>query len=979
MTLRNTAPAGEVPPLPLKRHHRQIRRVLAVSLLFALVNPVYALQARTMAQPATSATSAAHVITENVLSPPALRDCDQQETQSTLLAAPIKATDARAYWISSDTIRWPNKTSQGHYYLYAATNGQLAITTDGRLSGASSTISLNLGRGVRGAASEIGQRFAFTAQGIELQVNLTREALSTLLHQQLLLVQEDDQGKVIDSTSLQTAGVLDELYEAAGNLNDLGVRLTAKLPASTTPHQRLSRFALWAPTAQHVALCTYRTGKSRANSIQRMQFDAATGAWKTSIPADLSGQYYRYLVDVFVTGRGWVRNAVTDPYSISLTTDSTRSYIGALTDSALKPAGWDQHPIPTSVQKPTDMAVYELHVRDFSANDLSVRPAYRGKYVAFTETQSNGMRHLSALGQAGITDIHLLPVFDITSVPEAHCDTPTISGSADSEQQQATISQHAATDCFNWGYDPYHYNAPEGSYATNAADGATRVIEFRKMVMALHQAHLRVGMDVVYNHTAYAGQHPQSVLDRVVPGYYHRRDAQGKVEESTCQSCGNTATEHRMMAKLLTDSVRQWAYEYKIDSFRFDLMGHQPRAVMEQLKTVLALENGHPVQLIGEGWNFGEVANNARFVQASQLSLNGSGIGTFSDRARDAIRGPGRSDDINSMMAHQGYINGLVDAPNAAATVSAFSSTEHQQALMKTADMVRVGLAGTLRDVQLDTWQGRPQLLKDIDYNGQPAGYASEPDEVVNYVENHDNQTLFDINAFRLPVTTSHEDRARVQIVGLALTAFSQGIAYFHAGTDILRSKSLDGNSYNSGDWFNRLDWTYQDNYFGTGLPSRQDNEALYPLMRPLLTNTLIKPRPEDIAWTRDTFRDLLRIRQSTSLFHLATSAEIQQRLHFYNTGPSQNPAVIVGYIDGVGLTSARWKSLVYLVNASQAPQHLSIPALEQHAFTLHPVHLSAAAGDKRIAKEASFSNTAGFVIPARSAVVFVEENEPRQ
>ncbi len=337
-------------------------------------------------------------------------------------------------------------------------------------------------------------------------------------------------------------------------------------------------------------------------------------------------------------------------------------------------------------------------------------------------------------------------------------------------------------DCFNWGYDPFHYTAPEGSYATDPDDGARRILEFRQMVQALHRAGLRVGMDVVYNHTAASGQHEKSVLDRIVPGYYHRLDAAGRVERSTC--CDNTATEHRMMGKLMLDSVLTWAREYKIDSFRFDLMGHQPRALMEQLQRRLRAELKREIPLIGEGWNFGEVADGARFVQASQLSLNGSGIGTFSDRARDAVRGGGPADGGDKLLALQGYVNGLHYDPNG-------HSQQTREDLLRAADMVRVGLAGTLRGVMLKTWRDEALPLERIDYNGQPAGYASQPAETVNYVENHDDQTLFDLNAFKLPRNTSREDRARVQLLAAATTAFSQGIAYFHAGIDTLRSKSM--------------------------------------------------------------------------------------------------------------------------------------------------------------------------------------------
>jgi len=373
--------------------------------------------------------------------------------------------------------------------------------------------------------------------------------------------------------------------------------------------------------------------------------------------------------------------------------------------------------------------------------------------------------------------------------------------------------------------------------------------------------------------------------------------------------------------------------------------------------------------LIGEGWNFGEVADGARFVQASQLSLNGSGIGTFSDRARDAMRGGGASDGSAQIVAQQGYINGLVYAPNAQAP--ARPATD----LLQASDMVKVGLAGSLRNYTMRTWQDETKQLQAIVYGGnQPAGYASEPSETVNYVENHDNQTLFDINVYKLPPETTGAERAQVQMLGAAINAFSQGVAYFHAGFDILRSKSLDRNSFESGDWFNRLDWTYQDNYYGTGLPREEDNGKDYALMKPLLANAAIKPAPADIAWSRDAFRDLLAIRSSSTLFRMRTSADVQQRLRFHNTGSTQVPTVIVAHLDGAGYAGANFKSITYLINVDKVAQRVTVDEEKNRRYRLHPVHLRAGAADQRVASEARYDATTGtFTLPARSATVFVE------
>ena len=364
------------------------------------------------------------------------------------------------------------------------------------------------------------------------------------------------------------------------------------------------------------------------------------------------------------------------------------------------------------------------------------------------------------------------------------------------------------------------------------------------------------------------------------------------------------------------------------------------------------------------------MADGARFVQASQLSLNGSAVATFSDRGRDAVRGGRAGDSGEALIKNQGYINGLVYDRNALANASTPVSE-----LMQTADMVRVGLAGSIRDYPMTTYLDASKTLQQIDYSGQPAGYASQPDEVVNYVENHDNQTLFDINAYKLPVHTSRDDRARVQMLGAAIVAFSQGVAYFHAGMDTLRSKSMDGNSYDSGDWFNRLDWSYRDNYFGSGAPPKGDNGNNYGLIKPLLANPDIKPGTAEIALARDMFRDSLKLRSSSTLFRLRSAADIKARLKFFNTGSTQNPTLLVGHLDGVGYPGAGFRELLYFVNVDKTAQPLTVPSAQGKPFVLHPVHRAHDAADKRPALQARFESATGyFSVPARTALVYVIE-----
>lgn len=883
-----------------------------------------------------------------------------QENTTIYYAVPdlrsVSTTDAKAFALTSTLMKWPRVDASGSFKLYYATQGGIKAVKGGAVTGAEG--SLDLEANAKGVPDSIAERFKFVPPGVILNIKDADVAdggalLKQILTKQLVLVQLNAEGKVENATTVQLPGALDHAYAAAKD-ETLGVTVGE---ASTT-------FKVWAPTAQTVALCVYDTGTGSSTAKHDMTFDANTGVWSFTADSNLSGKYYKYMVTVFVRGVGLVRNLVTDPYSVSLTADSKRSYVADLNSPDLKPAGWDES-VPPVLEAQEDMSIYELHVRDFSIGDQTVPAADRGKFTAFTHTDSDGMKHLKALADAGLTEVHLLPVFDIGTIPEIGCATPNISTPSDPKSlvPQETVGAVRDQDCFNWGYDPVHYTALEGSYSTDPRDGAARVKEFRAAVMAMHNAGLRVGLDVVYNHTNAAGQAEKSVLDRIVPGYYHRYSVNGDIERSTC--CDNTATENLMMGKLMIDSVVTLAKEYKLDSFRFDLMAHQPRSVMEELKTKVDAATGRNIFLVGEGWNFGEVANGARFVQASQLSLNGSGIGTFSDRARDSIRGGGPFDGGLSLRQNQGFVNGLYYAPNE-------SNPERTENDLKWAnDMVKLGLAGSIRSYSLQTYDGSNKLLEEINYGGQPAGYVTDPQEVVNYVENHDNQTLFDINVYKLPVTTSKEDRARVQMLAAALNAFSQGVTYFHAGIETLRSKSMDRNSYNSGDWFNRLDWTYTDNFFGTGSPPEWDNGANYSVLQPLLQQVeLIKPTSTEIVWTRDMFRQLLAVRKSSTLFRMRTADDVKSRLTFYNTGTTMEPTVVAMHLNGAGYAGANYDDVMVLVNVGTAAKTLTVDAQAGKSYVKHP----ALTVDTRLA-QATYNGTTGeFVIPARTAVVWVRE-----
>jgi pullulanase len=905
----------------------------------------------------------------------ALADCNGALFR-TLRPQSSAAIPASAVWLDQTQLLAPGAAAANQFRLHFSRDGRLSARKGRAVTGAQRAIKLAVERAPLSA--ELSARFSYLGNAVRLRVaEPDRTLLALAMRGQVILTEEDAQSRVISAQLLQIAAFLDAQYAAANAVSDLGVWVNAANPG-TNSNAISTQFKLWAPTARAVSLCVYPDAERAASALHTARFDPRTGVWAFSASSNLSGQSYRYLVDVYTTGTGLVRNLVTDPYSISLNADSERSYIADLDAPALAPPGWAQGLRGRTLAAATDMAIYELHVRDFSINDASVTPAHRGKYLAFTEAASNGMAHLKALAKAGMTDLHLLPVFDFATVPEANCVTPAIApGGADSLRQQAQSVAAQRTDCFNWGYDPWHFGAPEGSYASSPGDGANRIIEFRAMVDALHRAGLRVGMDLVYNHTASSGLSEHSVLDRIVPGYYQRLNASGVVERSTC--CDNTATENIMMQKLMVDTTVRWVRDYRIDSFRFDLMGHQPLAAMQLVQRAVDQAAERHVQLVGEGWNFGEVANNQRFVQAAQLSLAGSGIASFSDRARDAMRGGGCCDSGAALVREQGYLNGLYYAPNgvnskALRAAGPQKGTDH--ALARAADWARLGLAGSIKSYAMETFDGSHSTLAQMDYGGQPGGYVDAPGEVVNYVENHDNPTLFDINALKLPIDTSAAERARVQMLGAAFVAFSQGIPYFHAGMETLRSKSMDRNSFDSGDWFNRLDWTFSDNYFATGLPPKPDNGANYAWLKPVL-GAPIKPTARDIRWTRDVFLALLEIRASTRLLRLDSAGEIKARLRFLNTGVTQEPTVLAAVLSGKDLADAGFDKLAYFINVDTKAHRIVAPDQAGLAYVLHPVQQRENYADKRVLESGYDAETGAFWVPARTAVVFVTSNTP--
>jgi pullulanase len=497
-------------------------------------------------------------------------------------------------------------------------------------------------------------------------------------------------------------------------------------------------FRIWAPTATQVKLRLYSNGQG-GEAVQTIAMKkAAQGTWTVALVGTHLGDYYTFSVE----HKGAWLDEVPDPYAKAVGTNGKRAMIVDMQKT--NPAGWATDKTPVLKSK-TDAIVYELHVRDASiAANSGIKN--KGKFIGLTETGTKNSERLSTgldhLVDLGITHVQLLPLYDYNSVDEA-------------ELNKAQ---------YNWGYDPQNYNTPDGSYSTDAANGAVRIKEFKQLVKTFHSKGLSVVMDVVYNHT---GTTNESNFNQLVPGYYYRQTAEGKFSDAS--GCGNeTASEKAMMRKYMIESVLYWVKEYHIDGFRFDLMGVHDIETMNLISKEL-----HKIKpsiiIYGEGWTSGgsTLAEDKRAVKKNTMQLDK--VGVFSDDIRDGIKG--------SVFEHKdgGFASGKPGME----------------------ESIKFGIVASTQHPQLD--------YSKVNYSKAP--YAKEPYQTVTYVECHDNHVLWDRLLNSNPNNTEAE-KIEMHKLALSIVLTSQGISFLHAGTEFLRTKKGVENSYKSPDDINEMDWS---------------------------------------------------------------------------------------------------------------------------------------------------------------------------
>lgn len=643
----------------------------------------------------------------------------------------------------------------------------------------------------------------------------------------------------MNSNYINTETII-ETYEG----KDLGLTYTAGC----------SQFKVWAPTAFTVSVVLYETGGTGADVSAVYSKDSGViipmqrqdgGVWQAQLTGDLKGKYYMYRT-VFADGS--IREAA-DPYATAVSANGVRSAIVDLRET--DPPSWAEDRSP-QLQHPADAVIYELHVRDFSAHESSGM-LHKGKFKAFTETglrdsagNALGIDHLAELG---ITHVHLMPVFDFQTVNELNANGLDTEAGHYSE--------------YNWGYDPQHYNVPEGSYSTNPAEPGTRIREFKEMVQALHSRGISVIMDVVYNHTYSVEKGP---FEPLVPEYFYRHDYLGRLSNGS--GVGNEiATERPMVRKYIKDSLLYWASEYHIDGFRFDLMGLMDSVTIREITEELRLAINPNLLIYGEPWTGGDSPLADKTLKGVQ---RGKGYAVFNDNFRAAIKGDsdgwgkgfttgeyGKEGAVASGI--KGAIHEFTDSP--VETVNYVTAHDNLNLWDKVLASQGLRQAANLPELENGRLKGGGEVEKAV-AKANPY-FAIDPQDVLG------NETV----------------RRSLLANGIILT--SQGIPFLHAGDEILRSKCGDHNSYRSPDAINAVRW--------------DNKETFMPVFQ--------------------YYKGLIELRRKHPAFRLHGRQEIERSLEFLRC---EDGVVAYQLKDNAG--GDVWNNIVVIFNANWGPVTQQLP-----------------------------------------------------
>ncbi|MDN3018185.1 type I pullulanase [Paenibacillus sp. BSR1-1] len=566
--------------------------------------------------------------------------------------------------------------------------------------------------------------------------------------------------------------------------NDLGV----------TYGEKQSQLKIWAPTATGVKL-KLRPPDSQFSEILKMKREDR-GIWSVTVNGDLEYYHYSFLVHVNLEWR-----EVIDPYVKALTVNGEHGVIVNLAKTRRPKVN-----LPY-IANPVDVIIYEAHIRDFTihpSSGVKHKGLYLGAGELNTKGSDSGPTGLSYLKELGITHIEFLPLHDFAGVNELEPNKD-----------------------YNWGYNPLHFNAPEGSYSTDPSNPYSRIMELKYLIDQIHRSGLRVIMDVVYNHI-YIREN--SSFEKVVPGYYFRHNEIGLPSNGT--GVGNDiASERKMVRKFILDSIQYWMEEYHIDGFRFDLMGILDVETMNLVRALCDSIASDTI-ILGEGWNLNTpLPQERKAIIANQAKM--PGIAQFNDRFRDSIKGS------TFNLFDKGY---------------ALGNEHYLEAAIEL-------------------------LTGSIGFNKKGHGLFNEPFQSINYVECHDNHTMWD-KLLACHKNTDDSSRMKYHRLATGMVLLSQGIPFLHSGQEFFRTKQGDGNSYRSPDSINQLDWERKSTY------------------------------KENVEY----MKGLIQIRKTYPCFRMRTQAEIRSNIRIL---PYNSPVL------GIYYEKAK---VIFIINSSTREHRITLP-----------------------------------------------------
>lgn len=512
-------------------------------------------------------------------------------------------------------------------------------------------------------------------------------------------------------------------------------------------------FKVWTPEATKVVLCRYEKGDG-GEPIEKVEMTKGDkGVWSVTITGDIVNTYYTYEVTV----NGETNKEAVDIYAKAAGVNGKRAMVVDL--DSTDPDNWDKD-YKREKTLLSDINVWEIHIRDFSIDVSSgVSEKNRGKYKAFTEkTTVNGEGRVAScvdyLKELGVTHVQLMPMYDYASVEE-------------------TAVTNTLGSNYNWGYDPLNYNVPEGSYSSDPYDGNVRITEMKEMIQALHDAGIKVIMDVVYNHTYDTAK---SNFNKIAPDYYYKLNSDLTYNDQT--GCGNaTRSQAAMYRKFMIDSVSYWAGEYNLDGFRFDLMAVHDVTTMNQIRSTLDEKFGKDtIVLYGEGWAATEAESDGAW-KGNEGQLD-PGIGFFNDQIRDGLKGEHKFDESIGFV-QTNYTSGKYLDPGE-----------------KWPNNVFGGIMGSVGNWGGPFWMWRPFWSKSSNCS-------------LSYVSAHDNLTLWDklTEKFGKQWDSTDDKLLRMNKMAGAIVLVSKGGTFMQAGEEFARTKHGDDNSYMSPDSVNKIDW----------------------------------------------------------------------------------------------------------------------------------------------------------------------------